>query len=206
MSTASIQVDYNRDLHALAETLAAVERPGDFCAFGSIEAPMPRLDIEGVGTVSFPIPAAQARQIIRQAVRADRGHHEGRPRRPARARACQRRSPGWHAHLRPRSRDAVAAHRRISAGAQRRSARTAKRHGLDMTHVTDRRGSPQTLVCTKTRRTYRTRREEYRRDIGHLRTLEPLLAQPSTGEQALLTRIRAAVASRTSSNSFITPH
>ena len=27
-----------------------------------------------------------------------------------------------------------------------------ERHSLDMTHVTDRTGSPQTLVCTKDRR------------------------------------------------------
>ena len=71
---------------------------------------------------------------------------------------------------------------------------TIERHGLDMTHVTDRRGSPQTLVCTKTRRTYERRVEQYRRDVGHLRTLEPLLAKPSTSEHALLARIRAAVA------------
>jgi len=71
---------------------------------------------------------------------------------------------------------------------------TIERHGLDMTHVTDRRGSPQTLVCTKTRRTYERRVEEYRRDVGHLRTLEPVLAKPSTAERALLMRIRAAVA------------
>src|SRR3990167_7564708 len=73
MPTASIQVDYNRDLHALAETLAAVKRPGDFYTSGSLEAPMPRLDIEGVGTVSFPVPAVQAREIIRRAVRAPYG-------------------------------------------------------------------------------------------------------------------------------------
>ena len=63
-----------------------------------------------------------------------------------------------------------------------------------MTHVTDRRGSPQTLVCTKTRRTYERRCEEYHHDVGHLRTLEPVLAKPSTSERALLGRIRAAVA------------
>ena len=44
MPTASIHVDYNRDLHALAETLAAVKRSGNFCTVGSLEAPMPRLD------------------------------------------------------------------------------------------------------------------------------------------------------------------
>ena len=73
MSTASIQVDYNRGHHGLAEILAAVKRPGDFSTSGSLEALMPRLDIEGVGTVSFPVPAAQARHIIRQAVLAPYG-------------------------------------------------------------------------------------------------------------------------------------
>jgi hypothetical protein len=28
------------------------------------------------------------------------------------------------------------------------------RHGCDLTHITDRRGSPQTLVCTKTTASY----------------------------------------------------
>jgi hypothetical protein len=48
------------------------------------------------------------------------------------------------------------------------------RHGLDMTHVTERKGSPQTLVCTKDRRSYRRRCEQYRQDIDALATLESL--------------------------------
>jgi hypothetical protein len=35
------------------------------------------------------------------------------------------------------------------------------RHGLDMTHITERKGSPQTLVCTKDRRSYRRRCERF---------------------------------------------
>jgi len=48
------------------------------------------------------------------------------------------------------------------------------RHGLDMTHVTERKGSPQTLVCTKDRRSYRRRCDQYRQDIDALATLESL--------------------------------
>jgi hypothetical protein len=37
-------------------------------------------------------------------------------------------------------------------------------HKLDMTHVTERQGSPQTLVCSKTRRAYQRQCERHRAD------------------------------------------
>jgi hypothetical protein len=40
-----------------------------------------------------------------------------------------------------------------------------QRHGLDMTHETERRGSPQTLVCTKTRRKYERQCAEHKADV-----------------------------------------
>ncbi len=46
-----------------------------------------------------------------------------------------------------------------------------EKHHLDMTHVTDRKGSPQTLVCTKDRRSYKRRCEQYRKDIAALASL-----------------------------------
>lgn len=49
-----------------------------------------------------------------------------------------------------------------------------QRHALDMAHVTDTKGSPQTLVCTKDRRSYQRRCEEYRKDIAALSALEGL--------------------------------
>jgi hypothetical protein len=61
--------------------------------------------------------------------------------------------------------------------------RQIERHGLDMTHVTERKGSPQTLVCTKTRRTYLRRREEYRQDVAALAALAELV-RDSPGELA----------------------
>ena len=49
--------------------------------------------------------------------------------------------------------------------------RTIDRRGLDIEHVTERRGRPFTLVCTKTRATYRRRLAEYALDVSCMRRL-----------------------------------
>lgn len=56
-------------------------------------------------------------------------------------------------------------------------------HELDITHVTERMGSPQTLVCIKTRRNYLRRCAEYQLDIAALTALAELIQDP-TGECA----------------------
>jgi hypothetical protein len=65
-----------------------------------------------------------------------------------------------------------------------------QRHGLDMTHVTERKGSPQTLVCTKDRRSYQRRCEQYRKDIASLAALAKLAGKASAAAE--LTHIEAA--------------
>ena len=50
------------------------------------------------------------------------------------------------------------------------------RLGLDMTHVTERQGSPQTLVCTKTLRTFERRCAQHQADVA---AMKALLAWPS---------------------------
>lgn len=65
------------------------------------------------------------------------------------------------------------------------------RHQLDMTHETERVGSPQTLVCTKDRRTFDRRVNQYRDEIAAMRTLVKLA--PKAGEEALSKRMEAAV-------------
>lgn len=72
----SISVPYNRDLKPLEELLSGVRRPGDFFVPGSIETPMPRGEVEGVGLLSFPVPEAQVHQIVQQATRAPYGRGE----------------------------------------------------------------------------------------------------------------------------------
>jgi hypothetical protein len=69
--------------------------------------------------------------------------------------------------------------------------REIDRHRLDMTHVTERAGSPQTLVCTKDRRTFDGRMKQYRDEIAAMRALVRLA--PKAGDAALSKRMQAAV-------------
>jgi len=48
------------------------------------------------------------------------------------------------------------------------------RHGCDLTHITDRRGSPQTLVCTKTTASYEVACQVHERDKQYLSRMEAL--------------------------------
>jgi 2OG-Fe(II) oxygenase superfamily len=76
MAASSPQIAYNGRLKPLVDLLSGVRRPGDFYFRSSLVAPMPRLDIVGVGTISFPVPEVQAREIIRVAERAPYGRGE----------------------------------------------------------------------------------------------------------------------------------
>ena len=69
---------------------------------------------------------------------------------------------------------------------------------LDMTHVTERKGRPQTLVCTKTRATYQRACKRYQSDLALFRRLESLTASSLPGSAEGLGRIRAALAAETS--------
>ena len=51
-----------------------------------------------------------------------------------------------------------------------------EKHHLDLTHVTFRAGSPQTLVCTKTLASYERRQKQYEVDKKLLAELEALAA------------------------------
>ena len=65
------------------------------------------------------------------------------------------------------------------------------RHRLDMAHITERVGSPQTLVCTKDRRTFDLRMKEYKNEIGAMRSL--LRMAPKTDRAvALCGKMKAA--------------
>jgi len=44
-------------------------------------------------------------------------------------------------------------------------------HELDMTHVTERKGSPQTLICTKTQRTYERQGTRHKKDCAAMVSL-----------------------------------
>jgi hypothetical protein len=57
----------------LAALLKNVSRPGEFYASGSFATILPRIDIEQLGPLSFPVPSTQAEQIISIAERAPYG-------------------------------------------------------------------------------------------------------------------------------------
>ena len=69
-------IGYARDWQPLERLLESVNRPGDFCAHGRVFAPMPRLEVDGVGTLSFPVPESQVRALIGVAERAPYGKGE----------------------------------------------------------------------------------------------------------------------------------
>lgn len=69
-------------------------------------------------------------------------------------------------------------------------------HRLDMSHVTERRGSPFTLVCTKNRASYRRRLTEYEKDVSGMRSLIRSAPAGAWGDVCAteLERLREAVA------------
>ena len=52
-------------------------------------------------------------------------------------------------------------------------------HKIDLTHVTERVGSPQTLVCTKTTASYQASLKKYHEDQEHLKTIEAIRGEPA---------------------------
>ena len=66
--------------------------------------------------------------------------------------------------------------------------REIDKHLCDVTHVTDRRGSPQTLVCTKTQASYERRLTQFETDVRLLGELERLSTVPSDRVKTTKTR------------------
>jgi hypothetical protein len=64
-------------------------------------------------------------------------------------------------------------------------------HGLDMSHFTERSGSPQTLVCRKTRASYRRLCRQHAEDAAAMRALQALGGLELAAESA---RLEAAAA------------
>jgi hypothetical protein len=71
-----IEIAYNQELKSLEAVLAGVKNPGDFFISGMEEMPMPRIEVEGTGALSFPVPAAQIAALVRTAERAPYGRGE----------------------------------------------------------------------------------------------------------------------------------
>lgn len=58
---------------AIADLLTRVHRPGDFYAAGTMDLHLPRLRVDGVGTIALPLLPMQAEQLIAAAEQAPYG-------------------------------------------------------------------------------------------------------------------------------------
>jgi hypothetical protein len=76
MASVPVNVEYNLELKPLEDLLSGVKRPGDFFVSGRLETPMPRVEVEGVGVLSFPVLSAQIQEVIQHAERAPYGRGE----------------------------------------------------------------------------------------------------------------------------------
>ena len=59
-----IDVEYALDWRQIEILLQSVDRPGGFCTHGREYVPMPAVEVEGVGTLSFPVPVDQVRALV----------------------------------------------------------------------------------------------------------------------------------------------
>lgn len=67
------QLAYNAEQIEIERLLRSCDRPGSYCVHSKLVSTMPRLDVEGVGTVAFPVQTAQVRSLIAVAERAPYG-------------------------------------------------------------------------------------------------------------------------------------
>lgn len=83
---------------------------------------------------------------------------------------------------------------RANEGTRAELHRLITAQGLDMTHVTERRGRPYTLVCTKTRTAHERALLQYDRDRAAMRRLLALRPATAPLPPALASRLHAAIA------------
>ena len=73
MAAEPVKLSYHHGLQPLEKLVQGVRRAGDFFAHGKRELLLPRLEVNGVGLLSFPVPPEQLRAVIGQAARAPYG-------------------------------------------------------------------------------------------------------------------------------------
>ena len=52
------------ELSRLETLIGSVDRPGDYCAHGRLVSPMPRIVVDGMGTLSLPVPGTQMEELV----------------------------------------------------------------------------------------------------------------------------------------------
>ena len=71
-----LRIAYNERQEPLEVLLRTIDRPGDYCMQGRLLAPMPRVEVEGARSLSFPITEEQARSLAAAAKPAPYGRGE----------------------------------------------------------------------------------------------------------------------------------
>ena len=66
-------VEYNKEQRAVEELLKSLDRPGDYCVHAKLITSLPRLAVDSVGIIAFPVQEAQLGALIRAAERAPYG-------------------------------------------------------------------------------------------------------------------------------------
>ncbi|MFU8803421.1 MAG: 2OG-Fe(II) oxygenase [Bradymonadaceae bacterium] len=66
-------LDLSDPAEMLAKLLSTVTRPGDYYATGTVVAPMPSIEVEGLGPLAFPLLPEQARRLMEVAEPAPYG-------------------------------------------------------------------------------------------------------------------------------------
>ena len=72
----SLRIVYNERQEPLEVLLRTIDRPGDYCMQGRLLAPMPRVEVEGARSLSFPITEEQAHSLAATAEPAPYGRGE----------------------------------------------------------------------------------------------------------------------------------
>src|SRR5690242_16219833 len=60
-------------LEKLARALSKINRPGSFCASGSVPTVLPGLEVQGLGPIGLPLTSAQAKALISHCRQAPHG-------------------------------------------------------------------------------------------------------------------------------------
>ena len=66
-------IHYNEEHRQIERILSRVDRFGDYCTSGCVVAPMPSLEVQQVGMISFPVPSVHIEALIRAAKPAPYG-------------------------------------------------------------------------------------------------------------------------------------
>ena len=72
----SLRIVYNERQEPLEVLLRTIDRPGDYWMQGRLLAPMPRVEVEGARSLSFPVTEGQARSLAAAAEPAPYGRGE----------------------------------------------------------------------------------------------------------------------------------